>query len=403
MAFNLFESAFKAAGRFLNGYSSNNTNYYTTQGIGYTTPHWINTNNYWHLYNSIPELQAVINRKAKMIASGQPKLVDLDGNPYEGNHWMNELIKRPTPLMSWDNVIYMTSINYSVTNNALLYSPQRSMGSRKLIVPIAFNNVKINPVKSGLEQIERDGVISGISIPKDNKGDFENYDIKDLVYIFEPDGINLYDTKSKLEALKYPLSNLTRQYEKRNVLLRNVFALGILSADNGDGITSMALDSDDIKEVREDIKSRHQDEVIITDKALKYQNMSFPTKDLMLFEEMTADKVAIIDAFGLNTNMFGHWEGKGGTFSNVEGGERQAYNSTIIPETEQFYDEINLQLGLEKDGVKVVPDFSHISVLKKDEQKQADAKHKNSMTVERLRNLGVELSDDEIRGFVGLE
>lgn len=403
MAFNLLDSAFRVAGRYLNGYSATNNNYYTTQGIGFTTPQWINTTNYWHLYNSIPELQSVINRKAKMIASGQPKLVDMDGNPYEGNHWMKDLIKRPTPLMSWDNVIYMTSINYSVTNNALLYAPMRTMGSRKLIVPLAFNNVKINPVNSGLEQIEIDGVIKGVSIPTDNKGRFKDYEIKDLVYMFEPDGINLYDTKSKLEALKYPLSNLTRQYEKRNVLLHNVFALGILSADNGDGITSMALDGEDIKEVRDDIKKRHQDEIIVTDKALKYQNMSFPTKDLMLFEEMTADKVAIIDAFGLNTNMFGHWDGKGGTFSNVEGGERQAYNSTIIPETEQFYDEINLQLGLEKEGVKIVPDFSHISVLQKDANKHADALHKNSMTVERLQNLGVFLSDDEIRSFVGLK
>lgn len=403
MGFNLLDSAFRAAGSFLNGYSATNNNYYTTQGIGYTTPQWINTTNYWHLYNSIPELQAVINRKAKMIASGQPKLVDMDGNPYEGKHWMNDLIKRPTPLMSWDNVIYMTSINYSVTNNAILYAPQRTMGTRKLLVPIAFNNVKINPVNIGLEQVEIDGVIKGISIPIDNKGEFKEYSIEDLVYMFEPDGINLYDTKSKLEALKYPLSNLTRQYEKRNVLLRNVFALGILSADNGDGITSRALDGEDMKDVREDIKKRNQDEIIITDKALKYQNMSFPTRDLMLFEEMTADKVAIIDAFGLNTNMFGHWDGKGGTFSNVEGGERQAYNSTIIPEAEQHYDEITLQLGLEKDGVKLVPDFSHVSVLQNDTNKHADAMHKNSMTIERLQNLGVILTDDEIRSFVGLE
>lgn len=403
MAFNLFQNALNAAGRFLNGYSSNNTNYYTTQGIGYTTPHWVNTNNLWHLYNSIPELQAVVNRKSKMIASGQPKLVDMDGNPYEGSHWMKELIKRPTPLMSWDNVIYMTSINYSVTNNAILYAPARSMGSRKLIVPISFNNVKINPVKNGLEQVERDGVIRGISIPQDNKGNFKDYEIGDLVYMFEPDGINLYDTKSKLEALKYPLSNLTRQYEKRNVLLRNLFALGILSADNSDGVTSRALDGEDMEEVREDIKKRHKDEIIMTDKALKYQSMSFPTKELMLFEEMTADKVAIIDAFGLNTNMFGHWDGKGGTFSNVEGGEKQAYNSTIIPETEQIYDEITLQLGLEKDGLKLIPDFSHISVLQQDDQKQADARHKNSMTVERLQNMGIVLDDDEIRSFTGLE
>jgi hypothetical protein len=73
--------------------------------------------------------------------------------------------------------------------------------------------------------------------------------------------------------------------------------------------------------------------------------------------------------FGLNENMFSSVLGKGSTFANTEGGERQAYNSTIIPETEITYDEITTQWQLDKSGIYLKPDFSHVSVLQEDAEK----------------------------------
>jgi hypothetical protein len=403
MAQSFIGDAFRFFGRFagFSGYSRNN-NYYTMQGVGDTTPTLINTNDKWHVYDSIPELKAIIDRKAKMISSANVKVCDKYGNVIEPNgHWIFKLIDRPTPMLSWGNMMFMTSINYSVTGNALIYAPKQTFGTRNLLVPIAFNNVQIQANKKGLKQMERSGVIDSFIVPIDNVGTTETYKTDEVIYLFEPDGINLYNAKSKIDTLAYPLSNLQKQYEKRNVLLKNMFSLGILTADVGDGITSQAIDGDDVEQTRKDIKARHKDEIIITDKNFKWQPMSFPTKDLMLFEEMTADKVALIDAFGLNQNMFGDALGKGSTYSNVEGGEKQAYNSTIIPEAEFIMDEITVQLRLDAEGYYLKPDFSHISVLQQDDQHKAQSEkfHVDKLSV-MLRD-GV-ISVDEYRTMAGI-
>ena len=212
----------------------------------------------------------------------------------------------------------------------------------------------------------------------------------------------MFNSRSKIDALKMPLSNLQKQYEKRNVLLRNMFSLGILSSDNKDGISSLPLEDEDIKKIRKDMKARNEGEVIITDKPIKFEPMTFPVKDLMLFEEMTADKLAIIDAYGLNQHMFGQGEGgKGSTFSNVEMGERQAYNSTIIPTTEILYDEFTKQMKLHEEGMYLVPDFSHISVLKEDQTRSAEAMFKRASAVEKISNI-TPLSDQEKRDLLGI-
>jgi len=377
---------------------------WTTQQIGTTAPIWIDTTNKWILYREIPELMSVVNRYAKMMSSAMPIVVNDKGEvigPDQSNHWIFNLIDRPNAMQSWSNMIYMTGINKAVTNNALIYAPKLTLGARQNLTPLAWNNVKVVPTGKKLQQTTIDGFIKEFKIPTSEHGQFDTFEPNEIIYITDPDGINLFDTASKLDSLKYPLSNIAAGYKKRNVLLVNLFSLGILSADNSDGISAIPIDPNDVKTLRDDMKKRHDGEVIITDKPFSFDPMTFPVKDLMLFEEMTADKLAIIDAFGLNEHMFGHGEGgKGSTFSNVESGERQAYNSTIIPDTEILYAEFTKQLGLEEDGLFLIPDFSHISVLKQDEKAAAEALFKRAQAMEKIILQVPGLSDEERRALL---
>lgn len=379
-----------------------NPNYYTTQQIGVVSPVWVSTTDKFALYYEIPELHAVVNRYAKMVASANPIIVNDKGEVQKNNgNNIFKLIDRPSAMQSWGTMMYMIAVNKCVTNNALIYAPKGSFGALQLL-PLAFNNVKIVPTGKNLISAELGSFIEKFQIPTSVVDSYKDFYPQDVVYLTEPDGINLFNTKSKIDSLKYPLSNLKKQYEKRNVLLANLFSLGILSSDNGDGISSVPLQPEDIKQMRKDMKQRHEGEVIITDKSLKFNPMTFPTKDLMLFEEMTADKLAIIDEFGLNQHMFGQGEGgKGSTFSNVEMGERQAYNSTIIPDTEIIYDEFTKQLGLDREGLYLVPDFSHISVLKADEKYTAEAMAKRAEAVAKINEL-TPLSQAEMRKLLGI-
>lgn len=379
-----------------------NPNYYTTQQIGVVSPVWVSTTDKFALYYEIPELHAVINRYAKMVASANPILVNDKGEVQKNNgNSIFKLIDRPSAMQSWGTMMYMIAVNKCVTNNALIYAPKGTFGALQLL-PLAFNNVKIVPTGKTLISAETGSFIEKFQIPTSVVDSYQDFLPEQVIYLTEPDGINLFNTKSKIDTLKYPLSNLKKQYEKRNVLLANLFSLGVLSSDNGDGISSVPLQPEDIKQMRKDMKQRHEGEIIITDKSLKFNPMTFPTKDLMLFEEMTADKLAIIDEFGLNQHMFGQGEGgKGSTFSNVEMGERQAYNSTIIPDTEIIYDEFTKQLGLDREGLYLVPDFSHISVLKADEKYTAEAMAKRAEAVAKINEL-TPLSQAEMRKLLGI-
>ena len=379
-----------------------NPNYYTTQQIGVVSPVWVSTTDKFALYYEIPELHAVINRYAKMVASANPILVNDKGEVQKNNgNSIFKLIDRPSAMQSWGTMMYMIAVNKCVTNNALIYAPKGTFGALQLL-PLAFNNVKIVPTGKTLISAETGSFIEKFQIPTSVVDSYQDFSPEEVIYLTEPDGINLFNTKSKIDSLKYPLSNLKKQYEKRNVLLVNLFSLGILSSENKDGISAMPLEPKDIKQMRDDMKRRHDGEIIITDKSVKFDPMTFPTKDLMLFEEMTADKLAIIDEFGLNQHMFGQGEGgKGSTFSNVEMGERQAYNSTIIPDTEIIYDEFTKQLGLDREGLYLVPDFSHISVLKADEKYTAEAMAKRAEAVAKINEL-TPLSQNEMRKLLGI-
>jgi hypothetical protein len=280
--------------------------YYTTQQIGSTTPEWINTTNKWILYNELPELQAVVNRLAKMKASAIPKVVDKDGNAIDpNNHWIFDLIDRPNAMQSWGQMMYMVSINKAITNNALIYSPERSFNIHDMLLPIAFNNVDIIPTGKKLTQLDKEGFIKGFKLPENIFGQSVVIEPKDMIYFCEPDGISLFNTRSKLDSLKYPLSNIAAQYKKRNVLLNNLFALGVLSGQNSDGVSSIPLDSTDKEEMQKDLAQRNDGKVVITDTPMQWNPMSFPTRDLMLYEELTADMITLVDAFGLNQHMFG--------------------------------------------------------------------------------------------------
>jgi hypothetical protein len=85
----------------------------------------------------------------------------------------------------------------------------------------------------------------------------------------------------------------------------------------------------------------------------------------MLFEELTADKIALFDAFGLNANIFS--SDKGATFTNVRDSIRMIYTDTIIPETQSLYDSMMRQWGLHEQGYYLEAEFNHLPIMQDDE------------------------------------
>ncbi len=356
---------------------------------GNTKPTWIDTDKPYELYIQIPELRTVINKRAIMMSSGVPKVCDLEGNPVE-SHWMIDLINQPNPTQSWSDVIYSLAVNDGLFNNSFAYCPKRSFDIRNLFVPLPSNQIKIVGTGKYLDQLDTNGLIKEFQFWYDTQKK-DIIEVEDMVYLNTPDGINLLNPVNRIDTLKYPLSNIMAQYNKRNVILENMGAIGILSSKKSDMGGALPMTPEERNEIQADWLKRSKDKLVMTEADVDWTPMSYPTKDLMLFEELTEDKMAIIDAYGLSYYLFS--QAKGSTFTNIKEGMRMSYQDTIIPETNQMYATMSQQLGLIDEGVYIKADFSHIPVLQ-------DDKNAESNTVVSLVQNGV-IDANEARTVLG--
>lgn len=357
---------------------------------------WIDTNNAWQHYIEIPELRAVIDKRASMMASNVPVLLDADGNVVE-NHWFNDLVTKPNPIQSWSDVVYSFSVNDALYSSAFGYCPKRSFDVRNLLVPLPSNRIQIDTSGRTLKQMDQGGLINRYKFRYDDEK-LEVVEIDDMIYLATADGMNILKPVSRIDSLKYPLSNIKASYHKRNVLLENIGAIGILSAQKSDLGGAIPMTPEEKSAIQRDWYNRSKDELLITESQVNWTPMSYPTRDLMLFEELTADKLAIIDAYGMNANLFS--SERGSTFSNVRDSIRMVYTDTIIPETQQMYDSMASQMGLDAQGYTIMADFSHLPVLQDDEQMKAQAMNTRADALNKIIQAGVELSDDEKRSLL---
>jgi hypothetical protein len=302
------------------------------------------------------------------MSSNVPTLFDKEGNLVT-DHWINDLITKPNGVQSWSDVVYSMSVQDALYSNVVAYCPVRSFGQRNLIITLPNNKIKINLSGKKLKQMEINDLIDSFVFTYDD-GSKETIQLEDSIYLTTADGMNIVRPISRIDSLRLPLSNIMASYNKRNVLLENLGAIGILSAQSNDMGGAIPMTPEERQKIQKDWYRRQKDELIITESNVNWQPMSYPTRDLMLFEELTEDKLAIIDAFGLNYNLFS--SEKGATFSNVRDSIRMAYTDTIIPETQQMYDSMIAQWGLQGEYY-LQANFQHLPILQDDEQVKAQA------------------------------
>jgi hypothetical protein len=195
---------------------------------------------------------------------------------------------------------------------------------------------------------------------------------------------------SDLLALKKPISNIDKAYESRNIMITKRGALGILTSDaKDDALGTVPLKDDEVEDVQERFKKygllEDQYQQIISPVPLKYQKMAMSVKDLMLFEEVESDAIAIANAKGVPELLVKYYI-KGGTFNNLDASEKRLYDSTIIPESNDFLIGLNHFLNTEENGIELLGSFDHLNILqinKKEEAETRKLKHEVAMAAFR--------------------
>lgn len=331
---------------------------------------WISVAQPWLHYNEIPALKTVIDRRAMMFSNMKLMIVDKDGNPFEDNE-LNKLLENPNCEQSQNDFLNEYQTQLCVYGNQFIY---RNKPSTLLKYPKALWNVSaryVQPYTTGkiFDQVSTEEIISRYDY--EMEGTKRSFEAKEILFTKIKDLDNPIIGKSPIFNLKFPLSNTRAAYEYRNVIMTEKGAIGILSNESKDAVGSINMQPDEKERVEKQYSrdygiSEDQRKIILTNASLKWQPMTYPTKDLMLFDEVDADKRDIIDAYGLNQNIFSSLNGT--TYENLKNSLVMCYQDTIQPAADSFAQALAPFIGI-PEGYKLVASYDHLSILKENKLK----------------------------------
>lgn len=366
----------------------------TSSFISTGTPVWRNLSESIYLlkaYCENPIVQAIINIKADAFSNIKFSVRDLKtgeilplGQYEKDGGRLFDLISRPNPLQSTYEWLKQEKVNAEVFGDAYIYAS----------VPVGsednFDYTDIN-VLNNLPPYCVTPSLTGKWIDATEKSEI----IKDYVFtwitgrprtlntntILHLNNVNIRlnehftQGRSKLIALKAPITNIDLAYESRNVLIKKRGALGLLTPDGKDeAMGSVPLSETEQEDVQNAFKKYglldDQYSQLIVPHPLKYQRMAMSVKDLMLFEEIESDAIAISNAFGVPELLIKYYL-KGGTFKNLDASEKRLYDATIIPETRDFMVGINNFFKTHEHGIELLGTFDHLHILQINKKEEA--------------------------------
>lgn len=332
-------------------------------------------------YNICPPVNGIINRKARAFTNGKWWILDKDENEATGARiaGLQKLLKKPNPLQSWNQLMAQAKIYEQVYGEVFLFAiipagfTDKSKVKAIWVIPNWIMNVKLTG--KHYFQTELEDIIEGYDINIDGSTtplpDGSVIHIRDI----NQNSTDVIRGQSRLASLQDPISNIVAAYEARNILITRKGALGILSNQTRDAAGAVPLKENEKLEVQEDFRKyglgKDQYQVIITNANLRWQPMTFPTRELMLFEEIEDDVRQIADNFDYPMFLLGFKAGS--TFSNVGEAKKSLYQDTIIPEAEGWAEALSTFFELEDLGLKLSVFYDHLEVFQQSEKERAEA------------------------------
>ncbi len=368
------------------------------------TPVWRDLSQLSYLlkcYYENPIVQSIINLKAEAFANIRFSVKDLKSgevfplNEYEKDKGkLNELLSQPNPLQNTYEWLRHLKVNREVFGNSYTYASIPEAFNFKSYQDITvINNLPsylVTPVLTGawLEAETRDEIIKEYVLENFNgiKKHLPTNKILHLNNVNLKLDKNFTEGVSNLIALKNPISNIDAAFESKNVIITKRGPTGILSSNMKDDSTgsTLPLREDELKEVHKEFEKyglmNGQFSHILSPYALTYQKTGFGVKELMLFEEISHSAIAVCHAYGVPEEIVKYYIKNGtlGTDSNVA--EKRLYDSTIIPESEDFIKGLNNFFKTKEHGIVLIGSYDHVKVLQKNKKEEAEVKKITSET-----------------------
>lgn len=363
-----------------------------------TRERWVTVSgNEFMLYNTTPELKIVFNRFAGMFSNGRwvHKRADgtIEGKVIEDSPVVMRL-EKPNPLQSGEEWKKESALHYLIYGNRLTYAlfPTGISKSPAVINNLPPQYVKIVTTGKRWEQTEIDGIIEAYVLQNYGHATYERkFNPNEIIHHRNVDPNDPILGSSIMHALTMPISNIRGAYGFRNVNITKRGALGFITNRSRDVNGSIALNVTERQRLEKQMSQEThgifdgQNAVMITNDDLGWESTAFPMDKMMLFEEISEDMKKIIDAVGLNDNIFSKEKSK--IQANLFEGLKMAYQDGIIPFAQDFASNMTEGMRLPDDEWLEL-DYSHLAVLKEDGVKKAQIEQMKAGAREKLVKAG---------------
>lgn len=344
-----------------------------------------------------PIVKSAINLLA--TASSNGKKVIVDSRTDEEISWQkrsepvqklkNLLIYRPNPLQSGKEFTFQGIFYLKTFGNRYVYglTPegfQFDLMNIEALYNLPSQFMQVRKTGKLYNQTNISGIISEYA--RTNVYPPETYIPENIIHFNE---VNISSDAatimgiSKLEVLKYPITNTQKAFESMNTILESRGAQGILSIDSKDGQGSIIpLDPELKKETQDKFKNDYgllngQNPFLLSPVPLNYIKTIMSSKELGIYEEFSNNAIIIGNEFGVPPELMKTYI-QGATYENQIQSVRRLYQDTVIPMVEDEDVYWNYRLNLEKYGFRLKTKWDHIPALSENVKEVATA---NSLNV----------------------
>ncbi|CAB4147628.1 portal_HK97, phage portal protein, HK97 family [uncultured Caudovirales phage] len=351
-------------------------NFFVNQVFNASTPVYVDVEKSMIAYMDCPHLNVVVNKGAELFSNGRWIMVDTkDESITYPDDPILTLLNNPNPIQNSQKWLYQYYFYRALYSNNFIYKLQGTTTSPiKCLWHLPSDWMTIKLTGKFYNQYDIKGIIEYYELMQTAMGLQEKFQTETVIY----DSYNFSPIEgkgiSKVRGLKLPISNIVASLKTRNILMTEKGMIGILSNQAKDNSGGIPLSKDERLRIENDFQNQKGlygtgSHISVTNASLTWQPMSFPTRDLLLFEEIEDDFATIISAFGLDRDIFPSL--KGATYENKNAGEKSSYQNGIQPIAYDLANTLTKEFKLE--GKRLCLDYSYLPIMKEDELKEAQA------------------------------
>jgi phage portal protein BeeE len=339
-------------------------------------------------YQEIPEVNAIINMKARAFSNMRLREVDKDGKdrPTPKGQALIALLQNPNWFQQFKEFAIQSKVCREVFGNEYIFktvplgfNPDIERVKALYSIPDTIVNVKYDNSIPFYLHSKRPQVTYEV---KQDGGKYLPYDSSVVIH-FNDNRINiehatdknLLKGESKLTALSSVINNMRIAYESRGVILKYRGANGAWVNDGKDAVGSVVMDQKEKDRVQDEFKNygtrKGQYQSIITDLSMRWEQAGVNNpKNLGLFEETQAGFDKLLDEFGVPAELF--VRAQGSTYENQHQAEKGLYVRTVMPEANEWIGGISSEF-LSDSKTSIIAEYLHLPIFQEDLKSKGDA------------------------------